>query len=538
MILMYKMCVILAGLLMALPSCGKQSGVPGEDNGNVNEPVRPETFVRYKSNAGMLSKTLVQTLYYDIMLPVDYEENEEKRYPVVYMLHGYGDNNTSWNDQWLNVETKITNMESYGLEPMIYVFPNSRFYDKGEKFYPYWCNTYDGKIMYMDMFINELVPYIDSTYRTVADREHRAAVGYSMGGFGAMILPLKHNEVFSVSVPLSMSFRTDSQYVNESLEWTTGWDHQWGKVFGGVGQYGEGVLTDYYKEHCPFYQFTEENAPEINKVAWFLHCGDDEEQLLIGNDALHVQMRDNGIVHEYRVGDGAHTSEYWRNALEETLRFVQSHFNGKSEWDYTIGEAKASEIVLDAEGNFVSSSYSAAGDAAHVVYLATEFDSKVNADIMSILQKYQTKAFIMVPFNPAEISVADKVAEIEGKYNVGRESAYRQAVAFGEAGKAVFAASGYFSRLYFDNADIVGDGAEITVNPDIFYLIAQSDDGPNYKDMGGLYVACKAVYDEQKKAGKPENDRVDFQYRVRNTNADESLEILLGAETIRKHIKF
>ena len=76
----------------------------------------------------------------------------------------------------------------------------------------------------MDMFVQELVPHVDKSFRTIADRAHRALTGYSMGGFGAMILAEKHPELFSCSAPLSMSFRTDAQYMTES---GSGWDGQW-----------------------------------------------------------------------------------------------------------------------------------------------------------------------------------------------------------------------------------------------------------------------------------------------------------------------
>ena len=207
-----------------------------------------------------------------------------KRYPVVYMLHGFGDNRKSWNSQYLRVETKVKELEKEGLEPMIYIFPDG--------YNSYYCNTYDSAFKYMDMFVDEFVPYIDKTYRTIADREHRVAIGYSMGGFGAMVLPLKNPDVFGLSVPLSMSFRTDEQYTTEGPQ--SGWDKQWGSIFGGLGTTGEARLTDYYKSHCPFYQFVQENKLKLSTLKLFLHCGDDEEQLLIANDDLHIQLRENG----------------------------------------------------------------------------------------------------------------------------------------------------------------------------------------------------------------------------------------------------
>ena len=282
-------------------------------------PPAPDKFVRYACEIGVRSEILGQNVQTAVLLPRDYLSNPERRYGVVYLLHGLGDTHKSWNDQWLRIENTVAQCEAAGLGDMIYVMPSG--------FRSYYVNRLDGNFDYMQMFAEELVPYVDRTYRTLADRGHRAVVGYSMGGFGAMILPSCHPELFSVSVPLSMSFRTDEQYMSEPA---SGWDSQWGAIFGGKGLAGEARLTDYYKAHCPFYMFTRENAAQYADVAYYLDCGDDEEQLLVANDRLHGQLRDIGFAHEYRVRNGAHTGDYWRGAMPEVLRFIDCRFNGRA----------------------------------------------------------------------------------------------------------------------------------------------------------------------------------------------------------------
>jgi enterochelin esterase-like enzyme len=65
---------------------------------------------------------------------------------------------------------------------MIYVMPVG--------FNSYYVNKYNGQFPYMDMFVDELVPLVDSLFRTKPDPNHRAVMGYSMGGYGAMIMPV------------------------------------------------------------------------------------------------------------------------------------------------------------------------------------------------------------------------------------------------------------------------------------------------------------------------------------------------------------
>ena len=274
---------------------------------------------RFTSNQPFHSEMLNMDLPYAVVLPADYDAMTEKSYPVIYLTHGIGCTPDDWNDKYIQFENALNQLEGEGVGDFIYIFPTG--------LNSYYSNTYDGKFPYMDMFIQEFIPFIDGKYRTIADREHRATIGFSMGGFGAMVLPLKNTDTFCFSAPLSMSFRTDEMYLEEPLKW---WNEQWGSIFGGVDQEGEGRLTDYYKAHCPYYQFTKENLEELSKVKWFIHCGDDEERLLIANDDLHIQMRDNGYTHEYRVGDGGHTGRYWRGCLLDVIPYIDAMMNGKS----------------------------------------------------------------------------------------------------------------------------------------------------------------------------------------------------------------
>ena len=490
-------------VLMVASSCGsctKHRPLPDVD---------PVPLPRYNTGLTFSSKVINATVTYDILLPADYNDNKDRRYPVVYCFHGYGDDNTSWNGTYMKGEAKITSLEAAGLEPMIYVFPC------GWK--TYWCDRYDGTLSYMTMLATEFVPMIDATYRTIADRDHRATIGYSMGGFGAMVTAMKHPELFSMAAPLSMSFRTDEQYMTESQ---SGWDNQWGKVFGGVGLSGEGRLTDYYKDHCPLHQFTAVNKDKYSSVHWFVTCGDDEQQLLFANDDLHVMMRENGYEHEYRVGNGGHSTSYWRAAMEEVLPWFSALMAGENSWQMSLQKVDVpQDCTLDSEGVFVSPGYvSAGGGVGTGLYIAYEgIEPQWIRDAMAIIQRgMPSKRFVLLPCDLSKRNLSEWVSYYKDIY----PTASYQALAIGSAGTEAMKKQSLFSALYFESAVIDG---EITVSKERSYYIGNTDDGDDYATANALYKACK-------------RGDVSFEYRCRNRLEDEKENFLCGIEYVKSNL--
>lgn len=503
----------VALLLIAFIGCEKK---PVDDGGKTpEEPV----FERYQKNQQCSINIVKGYLYHHVLLPAEYNDDEETRYPVVYMLHGYGETISTWDKGWVSL---IQSLEAAGLPPMIYVFPTG--WDS------YYCNAVEGGRQYMDMFIQEFVPYIDKNYRTIADREHRAVMGYSMGGFGAMALPLRNPDIFGASVPLSMSFRTDEQYMTEPAG---GWDYQWGEIFGGKGLTGADRLTDYYKSHCPFYQFVPENKESLSRVKWFFHCGDNEEQLLIANDNLHVQLRDNGYDHEFRIGDGGHSDGYWRNAAKEALPWLSHVMNEGGEWDRSMTDVTVVSSELNEDGSFSSKAYKESETKGGLaIYLAYRgVDAEVIEKMMGLLsQKGGIFPYMILPCDLDSKTLTDWMGEYSTEYNVGMTVDASHVIALGDAGRDVWNIKDRFSRYYFIDADIAEDESTITADKDRFYYIDQTDDGANYRDMNALYRACMKVI--------PHIDDRNFEYRMRNGLEDKEKELLLAAKSVADNLKF
>lgn len=493
--------ILIASLLLA-GSCNPQQ--PQSQGGDPEQP----TFVRYVKDLEIKSQILNTKVPFSILLPENYDKNTDKRYSVVYMVHGLGDTHNSWNGNYLHANSKITALEKRGLSDMIYVFP--------EGFSTYYCNYYTGKYNYMDMFINELIPYIDANYRTIPDREHRSITGYSMGGFGAMVLPEKHPEVFLCSAPLSMSFRTDWQYLAESQ---SGWDNQWGKIFGGTGMSGQGRLTDYYKQHCPYYQFTRENQEKLSAVHWIYTCGDDEENLLFANDTLHIQLRDQGYAHEYRVVDGGHSSSVWNPALDEVLPFFDHYMNGATSWpECAKAPYTKQDVMFREDGTAFSKAYTGQVQGLGIYFFHNGMTDQMLKDVMSVMYTVNTKYLaVYLPCDLSKKSISEWISYYDNLYPQKEHIA----VGFNNAGATILANSSYFSAMFFIETSL---GAEIKADPAKKYYFSCTDESAHYKDFGALYRSCK-------------RNNCKFEYRVINCTGEDD-DILRCAEKIKSYIPY
>jgi enterochelin esterase-like enzyme len=262
----------------------------------------------------MLSSSLMnQRVKYSIYLPPDYYTST-RRYPVVYLLHGLGDNETGWIQFGEADRIVDAGIRSGELPPMIIVMPNA-----GTTWY---VNDYQNKVRYEDMFVQELIPHIDSTFRTRTEREYRALSGLSMGGFGSLTLAMHHPELFSACAALSAAVRTDESIAAMPDE---RYNTVFAPIFSGPVK-GEERLTMSWKRNSPITLARSAPEGDLKKVRWYLDCGDDDA-LTVGNAMLHITLLDRKIPHEYRVRDGAHTWSYWRTGLPDALKFIATSFH-------------------------------------------------------------------------------------------------------------------------------------------------------------------------------------------------------------------
>jgi enterochelin esterase-like enzyme len=259
-------------------------------------------------NLSMTSKILKMERKYAIYLPPDYETSE-RSYPVLYLLHGAGDDQTGWVQfgEVLNIADEAIN--SGKATPMIIVMPDANTGKRG------YVNDIKGEWRYEDFFFEEFMPFVEKAYRIKGEKRYRAVAGLSMGGEGTFIYALHHPELFSSACPLSAA--TGPRSVEEMKNY---------RLWGASDNVSTADLEAYFKKYSVLSLV--ENMPDNQKraVRWYIDCGDDDF-LYEGNSLVHIAMRKKEIPHECRMRDGGHTWTYWRAALPVVLEFVSMSFH-------------------------------------------------------------------------------------------------------------------------------------------------------------------------------------------------------------------
>lgn len=258
-------------------------------------------------NLSLKSSILNMERKYSVYLPPDYETSN-RSYPVLYLLHGAGDDQTGW-VQFGEVKHIADKAIKEGKSTsMIIVMPDANTGRRG------YFNTLRGDFQYEDFFFKEFIPFIEKTYRIRAEKQYRAIAGLSMGGGGTTMYALHHPELFSSACPLSASVRRRTAGRSIRPADTVGI------------QLSDEQIDNYNKQHDAVYLVENMSEEQKTQVRWYIDCGDDDF-LSEANSLLHIAMLQKEIPHEFRMRDGAHNWTYWREALPEVLDFISKGFH-------------------------------------------------------------------------------------------------------------------------------------------------------------------------------------------------------------------
>lgn len=261
---------------------------------NVKELTFPENVKQIKIHSESMNKD-IDTI---VVLPENYEKIKDKRYPVIYLLHGFGGNHTSW-----IVKTKPDLPKIASEKNIIFVCPDG-------KNYWYADIPTNPEIKYETFVSKELVEYIDRTYRTIATKQARAITGFSMGGHGAVLACMKHQDTFgacgSMSGVLDLRMSVNNGKIN---------------VFGEYSKNKSLWNDNSVREQL--YRLYRRDMP-----AMIIDCGI-EDPLFRTNEKCHQDMMDMQLPHEFIVRPGKHNHAYWNNAIDTHIAFFLKHFSKK-----------------------------------------------------------------------------------------------------------------------------------------------------------------------------------------------------------------
>lgn len=260
----------------------------------------------------MPSKITGYDVNYSVYLPPCYDASE-RAYPVVYLLHGYSDNETAW-VQFGEVNRIADEAIAKGeIPPMIIIMPDAKV--------TWYVNNHDGSDRYEDMFFEEFIPFVEQHYRIRSQREFRGVSGLSMGGNGSLVYALRHPDVFSVCAPFSAAVYTNEEMLHHLQMGNKNWFEP---IYGKLDKAGQ--LPKHWLEYSALEIIKRKTAKEMNQVKYYIDCGDDDF-LYKGNAALHVALRDKGVEHQFRIREGAHNWTYWRGNIIHGLKFMGDVFH-------------------------------------------------------------------------------------------------------------------------------------------------------------------------------------------------------------------
>jgi S-formylglutathione hydrolase FrmB len=227
-----------------------------------------------------------------IILPDSYKTSQ-KKYPVLYLLHGAGDNNLSWVSR-----TDIKSLaDQYDI---IIACP-----DAGRTSW-YFDSPIDKNYQYETFVAKEFVEYVDKNYRTIAKPQNRGTCGNSMGGHGALFLAIRHPKTFGTAVALSGGV--------DIRPFADKWDIK--KRIGDI--------NDHQKEWDELSVINLAKNLKNGDLAISIDCGTGDFFLKV-NRALHQQLLDAGIKHDYIEKPGGHGWVYWKKAIKRQMPFIKEH---------------------------------------------------------------------------------------------------------------------------------------------------------------------------------------------------------------------
>lgn len=278
-----------------------------------------------------------------VYLPPSYGSDEERRYPVVYALHGYSSNNDNFRGD-LSRTDAIASAFAAGTQEMIVVMPDAQTLHNGSM---YTASVTTGD--WESYIAEDVVEYVDAHYRTIADRQSRGLAGHSMGGYGTLRIGMKRPDVFSALYAMSpccLTANTEAPQAGmmDQLTALEAPEDSFGMGFFERATLASAAAWSPDPTNPPFYFNLPDgdgaaavmarwaaNAPAAmaDQYMFVLKGYDgrlaidigDADWLLPGAEEMHRILTDNGVDHVFEIYEGDHVNRVAEQFGEKVMPF-------------------------------------------------------------------------------------------------------------------------------------------------------------------------------------------------------------------------
>ncbi|HXJ05239.1 MAG TPA: alpha/beta hydrolase family protein [Candidatus Acidoferrum sp.] len=250
------------------------------------------------------SKILARAVPYCVLLPPSYDAEKTRRYPILYLLHGLGDNEQMLvHSGGMNLVEDLWEQKQLGEFLIVTPAGEASFY----------INSRDGKQRYEDFFLQEFMPGIEKRYRAQAGRKSRGIAGISMGGYGALHIAFRHPQLFG-------SVGAHSAALLEALPKISAQDsRQLGRLRVLGGAFGSPFDAAFWTRNDPV---TIARTTNLSGMKIYFDCGsEDDFGFDSGAEALHKLLTSRHIPHEFHLYPGGHNWAYFAEHLPALLAF-------------------------------------------------------------------------------------------------------------------------------------------------------------------------------------------------------------------------
>jgi S-formylglutathione hydrolase FrmB len=256
------------------------------------------------------SKILRRSVPYCVLLPPSYDSGKTQRYPVLYFLHGLGENEQLLlNSGGWDLIQDLWDQKRIGEFLIATPAADRSFY----------INSHDGRVRYEDFFMKEFLPFIESHYRIRADRAHRGVSGVSMGGYGVLRLAFRYPQLFG-----SVSAHSAALIDNLPRIQIVG-SQENALSFALGGAFGNPFDPAFWKRNSPFTIVRDSPRPVGMHI--YFDCGtEDDYGFNVGAQAFHELLVSRGIPHEFHLYPGGHNEAYFVQHLPASLEFESAAF--------------------------------------------------------------------------------------------------------------------------------------------------------------------------------------------------------------------